>query len=233
MAFYRFVRMQEQQEQRTHLYLEGVMEAERPWWDESGNVACPENFRAGMQEAGDGPLMVHVNSPGGDLTAGIAIFELLRQRKGETRCEITFAGSAASLVPCGCQESVISPAGMVMIHNPAMLVMGDEVELEKAQRALGAWKQAAIAAYKERIDKTEDEIAAMMTTETYLNAQAAVDIGLCDRVMDKPEPSAAMHYNRQAVMQAEQAGMARMIQERAQTNEAREREALMQWAQEE
>lgn len=230
MSFYRFARMEA--ENRTDLYVEGVMEAERPWWDENGEISCPENFRAGMEQAGDGQLVVHVNSPGGDLSAGIAIFEMLRQRKGKTRCEIIYAGSAATLIPCGCDESYISPAGMVMIHNPSMVAIGDEVEMEKALRAITAWKQCAIAAYQQRIKKSDEEIAALMTEEAFLNAQAAVELGLCDGVLEKAGAPAAMSYSRQAIMKAEQDSMARMAREQADQSEARERAEIMAWAKE-
>lgn len=228
MAFYRFARMEA--EGRTDLYIDGVIESQRPWWDEEGQIQCPENFRSGMLLAGDGPLTVHVNSPGGDLSAGIAIFEMLRQRKGRTRCEITFAASAATLIPCGCQESYISPAGAVMIHNPQMLVMGDEVELEKAARAYRAWKSAAVAAYQERIQRSEADIAQMMTEEVYFNAAAAVDLGLCDGILEKPGEATAMQYNRKAVMLAERRGLGRMAREEAPDEEEKERLALIQFA---
>lgn len=228
MSFYRFARMEA--ENSTHLYVEGVMHAERPWWDENGEVACPQGFREGMELAGDGLLVVHVDSPGGNLSAGIAMFEMLRQYKGKTRCEITFAASAATLIPCGCDESYISPAGIVMIHNPQMMVVGDELEMEKAARAYKAWKSAAIAAYLERIKRSEDEISAMMSEEVYFNAQAAVDLGLCDGILEKAGRAVAMQYNRQAVMKAEADGLGLLIRELGQAQEEKERQALLAWA---
>ena len=208
MSFYRFAKMEA--DSRHHLYVDGVLESDRPWWDEDGAVRCPEDFRAGMEAAGDGELTVHINSPGGDLSAGIAIFEMLRTRKGKTRCEITWAASAATLIPCGCTESMISPAGVMMIHNPQVMAVGDDVELEKAQKAFKAWKSAAIAAYKQRIPKSEEEISRMMQDEIYLNAQAAVDLGLCDGILPAGNERPAMQYNRQAVMLKEQKSFAQM-----------------------
>lgn len=228
MSFYRFARMEAQN--RTELYLDGVMQPGRAWWDEEGEVICPQDFRDGMEMAGEGELVVKLNSPGGDLGTGIAIFEMIRQRKGKTRCEITMAMSAATLIPCACQESYISPAGSVMIHNPMMMVMGDEVELDRAQRALAVWKKGAIAAYQERIKKSDEEIAQMMRDETWLNAQAAVDLGLCDGILERAAAPVAMVYNRQVVMQAEQEGLARMIKARAEDAEMKERQALIEWA---
>lgn len=224
--FYRFVKMQD----ATHLHVEGVMEAQRPWWDETGEILCPESFREGMEMAGEGPLTVHINSPGGDLTAGIAMFEMLRQHKGKTRCEITYAGSAAGLLPCGCDESLISPAGLVMLHNPAVMVMGDEGDMERGKKALAAWKQAAIGAYQQRIKKSEEEIAAMMSEETFLPAQAAVEVGLCDGVLDKA--TGMQMYNRQAVMVAERESFDNLLRGRQDLEENKERQALIAWAKE-
>ncbi|MPM68718.1 ATP-dependent Clp protease proteolytic subunit [bioreactor metagenome] len=230
MSFYRFVRMEA--EKTTHLYIEGVMEAQRPWWMEDGEVCCPEDFRAALMAAGNDRVIVHVNSPGGDVTAGIAIFEMLRQRSGETRCEVTFAASAASLIPCAISKPncLISPAGMVMIHNPSMIAYGDESEMERAKAALKAWKQAAIGAYRERIDKTDDEIAALMSQEVFLPAKEAVELGICDAIMQKPAELGASMYYRQAVMTAESNSLAHMIRHVQETSEAKEREELLAFA---
>ena len=226
--FYRFVRMEK--DNRTDLFIDGVLEAERPWWDDRGEVACPEQFREGLQAAGDGLLVVHLNSPGGDLTAGIAIFEMLRQHKGKTRCETTYAASAATLIPCGCDESLISPAGVMVIHNPAGRAEGDITEMELACRVLTVWKDAAIEAYKQRIKLTDEEISAMMSTETIMNAQAAVDIGLADGILEAAPKAAASMYQRQVVMQMERDSFTRMLREKDRTEEAQERAALLAWA---
>lgn len=230
MSFYRFARMEA--EKTSHLYIEGLMEASRPWWDEEGNYAVPSEFRAGMEAAGDGRLVVHLNSPGGDITAGMAIFEMLRQRKGETDCEVTFAASAASLIPCGVKKPrcLISPAGMVMIHNPSMAAYGDEGEMERAGAALKAWKKAAIGAYRERIDRSEEEIDRMMSGEMFLPARDAVEIGLCDGILPAAEEKGAGMYYRQAVMAAEQDSLKRMAMKQLAQDEAEERRALMEFA---
>lgn len=227
--FYRFTRMEDG---GNHLYLESVMEAERPWWDEEGKIICPENFRLGMEAAGDGLLTIHLNSPGGDLSAGIAIYEMLSSRKGRTRCEISYAASAATLIPCACDESYISQAGVVMLHNPSIAVLGDEEELERASRAIKAWKQAAIAAYKTRIKRTEEEISLIMSQESWYNAQAAVDLGLCDGILDHGNQPKAMSYTRQAVMLVEQDGLKKLAQSLGTIDEERERQALLNWAKE-
>jgi ATP-dependent Clp protease protease subunit len=145
---------------------------------------------------------------------------------------VTFAASAASLIPCAIEKPhcLISPAGMVMIHNPSMVAWGDEQEMERAQAALKAWKAAAIGAYRERIDKTEEEIGALMSREVFLPAKEAVELGICDAVMPKAgEQSAGMYY-RQAVMSAESESVSRMIRQVRETDEAREREELLRFA---
>lgn len=226
--FYRFANMAGSE--RDHLYIEGIIESEQPWWDEDGKIVCPQNFRQGLEDAEGKELVVHVNSPGGDLSAGIAMFEMLRQRRGSTKCEISYAGSAASLIPCGCKVSEISPAGIVMIHNPQVAAIGDGRELEKARRAYDAWKKAAIFAYKERIDKTEEEIASMMDEELFLNADAAVELGICDGILKKPQEKMSMCYSRQALMLAEQGSFKGLPEERKKPDERAERQAMIDWA---
>lgn len=232
MPFFRFARMEDKPE--THLWIEGTLEAERPWWDEEGNIMAPTNFREGLQEAerAGGTLVVHINSPGGDLTAGMAMFEMLRQCKIKTRCEITFAASAASLLPCGCIESLISPGGIVMIHKPSMTAWGDESDFQKAIQCYEAWWSAAVAAYQERVNKSEDEIREVMKNETYLNAQAAVEFGICDGILPKPAATAAMSYNRQTVMAAEMRSFQALQNNKAAADEQEKRAALLKWAQE-
>lgn len=222
--FWRFARMESGEPAR--LYVEGEIWPESPWWMEDGQVAAPDSFRREMMALGDGALDVYVNSPGGDAAAGVAMATLLRQHKGHTRCIITsLAASAASLLPCGCDEVQMSPGALLMIHNPSTCAYGDHREMDRAKAYLDKLKDAVISLYAEKCGKDRDTIARMMDEETFLTAQDAIREGFCDGVLEKPLKAASMVWNCQRVEAMKQ--KAKLLT--AREDEIREREEMASW----
>ena len=190
------------------LIIQGEMVSATPWWAENGEAAAPDWFRAELGKVDGRPLTVVVDSPGGDVSCGIAIYEALRQRKGRTRCEIVRAYSAATLAVAGCDrgERYVSPAATLLYHNPATRADGDWREMEKAARFLKAVKDAAIAAYQENTGMTAEELSRLMDAETIYTAEEAIRAGFADALLPAgpgEKQAATLHEARRAVMCAE------------------------------
>lgn len=130
-----------------------------------------------------GRINVFINSYGGEVAEGLAIYNQLRRHKAQvtTYCE-GFACSAASVVFMAGEERVMSDASLLMIHNAWMWVAGDPNKLRKAADDLTTINEASIKAYMAHVNISEDELRAMMDAETWLSAGQALEMGFATRV---------------------------------------------------
>lgn len=154
------------------------------YWD-GQKVTASNAFRQALADA-RGPMNVLINSPGGDTFAGADMYTALREysaSRGRVTCYVTgLAASAASLVAMAGDEVVISEVGMMMIHDPWTLAMGNAAELRELADTLDTVRDAVAAAYVARTGKSAQEIRGMMARERYMTAQEAIADGFADRV---------------------------------------------------
>ena len=168
-----------------------------------GDEVTPAAFRAELF-AGEGDLVVAVNSPGGDVFAAAQIYDMLLEYPGKVTVYIDgLAASAASVIAMAGEEVVISPVSCIMIHNPMTLAIGDSEEMQKAAAMLDEVKESIMNAYALRTGIRRSRISDMMTAETWMNARKAVELKFADRIGtpedsggDAPEP---MIFSRAAV----------------------------------
>lgn len=144
------------------------------------------DFLRDLRAADDGqrPVVVNIASTGGDVWQGIAISNALR-RMGDrvTACITSVAASIASVVAVGTHRVVMPENAMMMIHNPWAYVAGEADELREAADLLDKVKAALIATYRAKAPAlTEDELAKMLSAETWLTAAEAHALGLVDEV---------------------------------------------------
>lgn len=146
--------------------------------------ASPDKVIAGIKLSREKnePADVYINSPGGDLTSGVEIYEELRQY-GNVNIHVMQACSAASVIMCA-GRSEISPAGMVMIHNVSGRFGGDHNDMKHAENVLKTADKAVASAYEAKTGKPVSEWLTKMNAETWLSASEAVELGLIDRISD-------------------------------------------------
>lgn len=109
--FWNFVKNEETAE--TELLFEGPI-SDESWW---GDEITPAMFRDELSKI-SGNLTVWLNSPGGDVISASQIYTMLKNHKGKVTVKIDgIAASAASVVAMAGDETLISPTGMIMIHN--------------------------------------------------------------------------------------------------------------------
>ena len=148
-----------------------------------GDEITPAMFRNELSKV-SGDLTVWINSPGGDVFAASQIYTMLRNHKGKVTVKIDgIAASAASVVAMAGDETLITPTGMLMIHNPATIAMGNKSDMEQAIRLLDEVKESIINAYEEKSHQSRAKIAHMMDEETWLNAKKALSMGLVDGIL--------------------------------------------------
>ena len=135
--------------------------------------------------AGDGPITIWVNSPGGDCTAASQIYSMLMDYKNDVTVKIDgIAASAASVVAMAGTKVLMSPTAMMMIHNPATGAFGDHVDMEKAIKMLDEVKESIINAYEIRTSLSRTQLSHMMDSETWMNAKKAMELGFADAFLE-------------------------------------------------
>ncbi len=161
------------------LYLEGAI-AEETWF---GDEVTPKQFKTELM-SGNGDITIWINSPGGDVFCASQIYKMLMDYKGNVTVKIDgIAASAASVIAMAGSEVLISPTGLLMIHNPMTIAFGDTVEMEKAISMLEEVKESIINAYELKTGLSRTKLSNLMDAESWLNAKKAVELGFADGIL--------------------------------------------------
>ena len=182
------------------LRLDGPISTES-WW---GDEVTPAEFRAELAGV-DGDLTVWINSPGGDVFAASEIYNMLKDFAHNVTVKVdALAASAASVVAMAGDTVYISPTGLIMIHNPSTIAMGDKSEMEAAIKVLDEVKESIVNAYMAKTGLSHAKISRLMDDETWMNANKAVELGFADKVLfqddEKKTDSIGMSYSRFTVV---------------------------------
>jgi len=153
----------------------------------------PTDFQNELDALGDIELLnVYINSPGGSVFAGFAIYNILKRHKAAVACHVDgMAASIASVILQAGDERVMAINGMVMIHQPMILAMGNATELRKWADDLDKITEPIIASYTDRSTLEHDKILDMMTAETWMTAEEAVELGFADKVNSNSKADAS------------------------------------------
>lgn len=163
----------------TELLFEGPI-SDESWW---GDEITPAIFRDELAKV-SGNLTVWLNSPGGDVFAASQIYTMLRNHNSKVTVKIDgLAASAASVVAMAGDETLISPTGMIMCHNPATCAMGNKADMEKAIELLEEVKESIINAYARKTGLSRNKISKLMDEETWMNAEKALQLGFVDGIL--------------------------------------------------
>ncbi len=162
-----------------------------------GNYAhSAQSFKRELDALGEIKVLnVYINSPGGDVFEGNAIYNMLKRKAQKCIVNICVDGMAASIA------SVIAMSGtkiimpnntMMMVHNAWMYTYGNSKELRNAADMLDKCNMTVKQAYLNKAgDKLDEEtITDLMDNETWLTAQECLDYGLCDEVIGEKQIAA-------------------------------------------
>lgn len=188
----------------SELVIEGVISQES-WW---GDEATPQQLRDELKKVKSKNLVVSLNSVGGDVWAGLAMYNALRELDAKVIIRVDgLAASIASVIAMAGDETIMSPGSMMMIHRASALAMGNAEDLEKAIDMLETVEESIIPIYVERTGLSKDEIEDMMEQETWMSADKAVELGFADKVAptkkeEQPEAENVLAPNFAFSMQA-------------------------------
>lgn len=147
-------------------------------------------------------INVHINSYGGEVSEGLAIYNALRE-SGKTVNTIDdgFACSAASVIFMAGQNRIMNPASLLMIHNAWTFAYGNSNELRKQADDLDTITSASIEAYKSVATISEDEIKNLMDNESWIKPEDAVAYGFATAIAGKDEADGAQQSARSLIFE--------------------------------
>ena len=153
-------------------------------------ASYPKKVKSQLEEAAGDDVEININSGGGDVFSGFEIYTAILQYKGNVRINVTgLAASAASVIMCA-GECYISPVGTVMVHCSACRASGNHNDFEKTAETLKTIDESIANAYVTKTGMTKEKAVALMEDTTWLTADRAVELGLCDGYMKKVNTSA-------------------------------------------
>lgn len=149
-----------------------------------GDEVTPRLFAKEL-DAGTGNITVWINSPGGDVFAAAQIYNMLMEYKGDVTVKVdALAASAASVIAMAGTTVLMSPVGMMMIHNPMTIAIGDSKEMQKAGEMLDEVKESIMNAYEIKTGLNRTRISHLMDAESWFNARKAVELGFADGILN-------------------------------------------------
>ena len=156
-------------------------------WEELGEVSAISLSKQ-LEALGDvEQIDVYINSYGGEVAEGLAIYNALRRHKAKvtTYCD-GFACSIASVIFMAGDERIMNESSLLMIHNAWTYAVGNSAELRKQADDLEKITQASVEAYKSHSSISEEEIKELMDDETWILPEEALSYGFATTV-DKTE----------------------------------------------
>lgn len=163
------------------------------WWDDTSISASALSKQ--LDELVDvDQINVHINSYGGEVAEGLAIYNALRRHKARIRTTCDgFACSIASVVFMAGDERVMSDASLLMIHNAWTSVFAANADdLRKLADDMDAITQASKNAYMARVSIDEDRLTELMDAESWILPTDAVEMGFAtgiEQFEDSGNPS--------------------------------------------
>lgn len=160
------------------------------------DCCCPKDVQDAIDSCPDDEELVFViNSAGGAAYVGAEMYNMLRNCKKNTVAEVHgIAGSAASVIAMGAKKTLMSPVSTLFIHRSAFNRTGGNAEkLGQDKQFLEALDEAMLNSYCEKAGEkaSRTQLRHLMENETNLTAERAIELGLADGLLEKPQDEAA------------------------------------------
>lgn len=156
------------------------------YWTGGGFTA--KRMAGALRSLGKGPVTVAINSPGGDMFEGIAMYSMLREHQGEVTVKVMgLAASAASVIAMAGDQVQIARPAFLMIHNCWVLAIGNRHELREIADQIEPFDDAMADVYAARTGADKADMAKLMDRETWIGGSAAVEQGFADSLLDSDQ----------------------------------------------
>lgn len=151
----------------------------------SGGGVTANRISAALRSIGNKDITVRINSPGGDMFEGIAIYNLLRAHPAKVTVEVLgWAASAASIIAMAGDDIRMGFGSFMMVHNAWGLVIGNRHDMRDAATLFDQFDAAIADIYAARTRMKRADIEQLMDAETFMSSEQAVEYGFADVVDD-------------------------------------------------
>lgn len=179
-------------------------------WEYTESKTSAEYFRKALAAIPEtDTIELHINSYGGSVKEGVAIYNQLKQKKCKEIVAYVdgFAYSIASVIMQAADRRIMGLGTSLLIHNMWLTIAGNAEDLRKAADDLDVLMESNRQIYLERINITEEELIEMMNNETYLTPDQAVEMGFADEIGKKSnvDPDTTMQNMQQQLTQMRRA----------------------------
>lgn len=178
-----------------NMYGEVVERHPVDWWTGepvSGEFIALDDFLRDLDGLKDkNNITVHINSVGGDLYAGISIYNRLKSLPANIiTVNDGLAASAGSIIFQAGNTRKVNAGSNIMVHQAMGLLYGyyQTNDLKQVIKQLDAGNKAAVNIYAEASGRDAESMKALVDKETWLTGQEAVDAGLADEVIESETP---------------------------------------------
>ncbi len=149
-------------------------------------------LKSQLKAYGEGPVTLNINSPGGDVLEGVAIYNILKER-GNIKVRVQgLCASIATIIMMAGKEIEVCKGSFVMVHNPFAMTMGESDDLRSTADVLDKMKKSMVEIYTARTGLDEAEVSSIMDNETWMTAEEAVEKGFADSVYAGKSAKASM-----------------------------------------
>lgn len=174
------------------------------WWEESTSAA---DFIKQLEQIGNQQINVRINSIGGSVPDGIAIYHALRRHPAKVTTSIDgMAYSISSLIPMAGDHREMSEGAWIMIHAPWAKVAGNAAALRKSAEVLDQWAESMASIHAATSSLSEEQIKAILTDgeDHYFSASEALASGLIDSIVPAMDVAAAYRVPEAALSRFDQ-----------------------------
>lgn len=167
-------------------------------YDEIGGFGVnARDFISEIRASGAKKINLRINSPGGSVFDGLAIYNFLKEQDVTVQVD-GLAASIASIIAMAGKEVRIASNGFLMIHNPWGGAMGDSEEMRQTADLLDKIRDSLVGTYAKKTGKDEETIKRWMDDETWFSAEEAKEHGFVDTITDEVAFSASVRSFKKA-----------------------------------
>jgi len=156
------------------------------WW--TGEGVTVARIDAALRSIGDRPVNVYINSPGGDMFEGLAIYNRLREHSQPVTTKVIgLAASAASVIAMAGTYREVGVASFLMIHNCWTCLCGDRHFMRSVADEMEEFDMAMADLYSNISGQSVETVTEMMDDETYIRGKRAIELGFATGLLPADE----------------------------------------------
>lgn len=149
-----------------------------------GNGITTEYIEEQLENASNRPLNIYINSYGGEVFEGFAIYNIIKRYGGYKTVYVDgIAASIASVIAMCGDKIVMNEASMMMVHNASGVCIGNAEEMQKVVNALEQMNEVIRDIYSARTGLSDEKLQELMNNETFISAKECVELGFADEVL--------------------------------------------------